>query len=451
MKVSDFSIKHPAIIAIILVAVILFGFISLKSLRMELFGDFEMPSLIVITAYPGAGPKDVEREVTSVLEEQISMLSGVTSLTSNSYDSFSLISVEFDWNTDLNVRLSDLRERLTTAASSLPDGIQGDPTILKMSSTSLSVISIAIQSETDIGSLSAYVNDTIIPRIMRIQGVGLVNAAGLPEEIVNIKLDISELEAKKVSILEIYQLLKYNNVTFPAGSVVFRGSNLNVRTVGQFNSVEEIQDMVVGYRDETFIRLKDVADISIKEKKPRSYVDGVGESLVVLDVMKQQDADAVTVIREIKKICAEIEEETGNAVAFKYLADSSSDIKLSINSVRDSALMGALLAILVLFFFLHNVRTTLIIGISIPLSILLAFIAMTLKGQSLNIMSLGGITVAIGMIVDSSIVVLENTHRHFLLTGDRKKAASIGASEVGGVVVASTTTTLAVFVPLLFV
>ncbi len=451
MRIADFSIKHPAIIAIVLVAVILFGFIALGSLRLELFGDFEMPTLIVITAYPGAGPKDVEREVTSVLEEEIAVLSGVTSLSSSSYDSVSLITIEFDWNTDLADKTSDLRECLTKAASALPDGIQGEPTILKMSATSLAIVSISVESDTDTASLSEYVTETIIPRIMRVPGVGLVNTAGLPEEIVNIRLNISELEAKKVSILDIFQLLKYNNVTFPAGSVVFRGNSLNVRTVGQFNSLEEIENLIVGYRDETFIRLKDVAHISIKAKPPRSYVDGAGESLVVMDVMKQGDADSVEVIDLIKKVCADIEEETGGAVRFKYLSDSSADIRLAINSVRDSAFMGAILAVLVLFLFLHNVRTTLIIGISIPLSILLSFIAMSMTGQTINIMTLGGVTVAIGMIVDASIVVLENTHKHFLLTGDRKKAAALGASEVGGAVIASTTTTLAVFVPLLFV
>lgn len=451
MRVSNFSVKHPVIITIVLIAVLFFGMISLLGMRQELFADVEMPTLLILTLYPGAGPADVEREVTSILEEEISMISGISSLESTSSDSISMISVEFLWDIDTDTKIAELREKLNSALPRLPSSISGQPEIWKMSSGSLAIFSAALESDMDKISLSDYLRERIVPRLSRIEGVGRVGFSGASSRIVDIQLRLNELAAKNVSILNVYQLLQYNNVSFPAGAVVFQGEHLNVRTQGQFSSLEEIKSMVVGYKDNTFIRLSDIAEIELKEERPTLYVNSQGKEMIVFYVQKQQGADTVKIIREIKKGLRETEQETSGAIRFSILTDTSSDIRLAIQSVRNSALMGALLAVTILFLFLHNLRTTIIIGISIPLSLLLAFITMSLKGQSINIMTLGGMTVAIGMIVDSSIVVLENTHRHFLATGDRVRSALLGASEVGGAVIASTTTSLAVFLPLLTV
>lgn len=449
MKVSDFSIKHPVIITIILIAVLFFGAISLIGMRQELFADVSMPSLLVLTIYPGAGPSDVEREVTNPLEEEISMLSGIDSIESTSADSVSMIWIEFVWEVDTDIKIAELREKINSAASKLPSGITGSPQIMKIGADALSIFTAALDSEMDKVSVSEYLENRIIPRIARIPGVSFVGTSGESEMLVDVQLKINEIAAKNISILNIYQLLQYNNISFPAGTVVYQGEHLNVRTQGQFNSLEEIRSMVIGYADNSFIRLSDVAEISLTEKKPTVYVDSNGKSLIVFYIQKQIEGDTIRIIREVKKILRETEQETSGNLRFSILTDSSYDIKLAINAVRNAAFLGALFAIIILILFLHNVRATIIIGISIPLSVLLAFIIMALKGQSINIMTLGGMTVAIGMIVDSSIVVLENTHRHFVATGDRKKAASLGASEVGGAIIASTTTSLAVFIPLL--
>ncbi|MFP4564235.1 MAG: efflux RND transporter permease subunit [Spirochaetia bacterium] len=451
LRIADFAIKHPAIISIILIAVVLFGFIALRSLKQDIFSEVSMPSVVIFTVYPGVGPKDIEREVTNILEDELTTLSGINSISSTSRDSSSIISLQFDWNTDIDVKLPEIREKINNVMADLPEGIEGPPTMLKINVDILPILSLAVESETDRERLSRFVEDQVIPSIARVPGIASINLQGKVSMIADVRLDLNKVEAREISILDIYQALQYNNVSFPAGSVVYRDRELKMRTLGEFSSLSEMENLVVGFRDGSYIRLGDIADIDITERDADVYPVSEGEDAIVIDVMKQQGEDTNRIIADINEVLDQITRDNRGNITFTAIADQSIDIKRAINSVRSSAVLGGILAVVILFLFLRNLRTTLIITVSIPLCVVFAFIALSLRGQSLNIMTLGGLTVSIGMIVDSSIVVLENIHKNFRKNGDAKEAASLGTAEVGGAIIASTSTSLSVFVPMLFV
>lgn len=451
MKFADFSIKHPAIISILLVTLVFFGVLSFRSISQSLFPDIGLPSIIVFTAYPGVSPKDIEREVTDPLEKELSTMPGVQRIISSSRNSVSFITVEMDWNTNLDMKIGEIREKINAAMGNLPEGIQGVPMLFKMEANAMPIYSVSVLSDIDRQTLTKFAKDEIAPILSRISGVSEVNVHGAPPLIVDIKVHLNQLESKGISILDIFQVLKNNNVSLPAGSVVFQAQSLNMRTAAEFTSLAQIEQMVIGYRDTSYIRLKDVAEVSLTEKRVETEAISDGEDVIIVDVYKQPNSDTNTIITEAKKVIDTFDKDYPGVLSFKTVADQTVDIKLAINSVKSAAITGGILAVIVLLLFLLSFRTTIIIAISIPLSLLLAFIGMRLKGQSFNLMTLGGLTVAIGMIVDNSIVILENTFRHFKHGEDRMTAASIGASEVGGAVIASTTTSLCVFFPLLFI
>ncbi|MBN2049207.1 MAG: efflux RND transporter permease subunit [Spirochaetales bacterium] len=450
MKVSDFSIKHPAIITILLIAVFVFGLLSFIGLKQELFPPIQLPSVLIVTTYPGVGPEDIDTQITSVIEDSVSTLAGVSSITSVSEDSVSTVTVEFEYGEDIDLKLPSLRELLNASLSDLPEGLPQPPMIFKMVSNSMPVFSTSVESSTDREVLSDFVDERVVPFIARIPGVSQVRVSGKGSQVVEIRLRLSQLESKGIPVLDIYELLRYSNISFPAGTTIFRGNALQVRTLGEFNDLEEIENLVVAFKDNTYLTLKDVADVQVVQEKPETYTLDGEKEILLIDVFRQEGADSVKIIRRLRGVLQSIEEETGGTVSFRTLADEGQDVRLAISSVQSAAVFGALLAVLILFFFLHNTRTTLIIGISIPLSLLIAFALMYLKGQSLNLMTLGALTLAIGMIVDSSIVILENIHRHYQSGLSRKEAASRGAAEMAGAVIASTTTTVSVFLPLLF-
>lgn len=465
MKLADFSIKKPATIIILLIGVVLFGLLSLKGMRQDLITTITMPQIMVYTIYPGASPTDIEQSITNPFEERLAQVSGVVKLESDSMKSVSFIIVTCDWGADLKDMKGDIESRVKSIK--LPDGVQS-PMVLILNSNMLPIISYKVEpglipaDESDIDSplrrrelsslqVTEFLEQNLIQQIQKLSGVAGVSIKGGAEQQLMIRLDMDKVQAKGISILNIFQILKYSNMNLPAGNVSFEGQFLNFRTEGQFNSVEDIRNMVIDFKEEerAFIRLRDVADVSVSLVKPDHYAEYDSEPIILLEVEKLPSGDTMKIIAKVKEIISTVEADSGNLLTFEPILDSSKDIGSAISNVKDAAVMGAILAILVIFLFLHNIRTTIIVGASIPLSVIMAFVAMKIMGLNLNLMTLGGMTVAIGMIVDSSIVVLENTYNHYLKTGNRVEAASIGADEVGGAVVASIATSLAVFVPIL--
>jgi len=451
MKISDFAIKHPKIIMMLLIILFVFGIMSVFNLRRSLIADMAMPTLVVITTWPGVGPADIEREITNPLEEALGTLSGLNLMSSTSRNSVSVINLQLGYNEKAEDRLYEIREKINSAMGNLPSDLPSPPSILQFSTAELPMMNIIVSANSSRGDLSALCDDEIIPALSRISGVANVRMRGGSNEVLEINVDLDRLSALGISLLDIAQILPAANVSLPGGDGIFHGYNLNIRTDGRFTSVQDFEDQVIAFKDGRFIRLKDTADVEIKEDRRNSYVVSGGEDSLAISVTKLQSGDAVIISREVRSYLENLEREYGGALSFTYINDDAVNISMSINSVLRSAALGALLAVLVLFIFLHNSSTTLMISFSIPLSILFTLLALWIKGSSLDLVTLGGLTTAIGMVIDASIVVLEMIQRHFNKGNiNASEAASTGVQETGQALIASMTTTLAAFIPVLF-
>jgi len=451
MKISDFAIKHPKVIMMFLIILFVFGLISVFNLRRSLIADMAMPTLVVITTWPGVGPVDIEREVTNILEESLGTLSGLNLMSSVSRNSVSVIQLQMGYDEKAEDRLYEIREKINSVLNQLPDDLPAPPSIFQYSTSELPMMTVIVSGEGSRNDLSRLCNDEIIPALSRVSGVANAGVRGDTKEILEVKVDIDRLNALHLSLLDIAQILPAANVALPGGDGIYQGYNLNIRTDGRFTSIQDFEELVLAFKDGQYIRLKNTADISIKEDRRTNYVISGGEDSLALSVTKLQSGDAVYISREVRSILNEYSKEYGGGLTFTYINDDAVNITMSVNSVLRSAVFGAILAVIVLFIFLHNSSTTLMISFSIPLSILFTLLALWVKGSSLDLVTLGGLTTAIGMMIDASIVVLEMIQRHFnkgKLTA--AEAASVGVNETGQALIASMTTTMAAFFPVLF-
>ncbi|HUX13508.1 MAG TPA: efflux RND transporter permease subunit [Spirochaetia bacterium] len=451
MRIADYSINHGPTVIVAIAAAVVFGVIALTSIPQERTPDVAKPSILIVTQYPGVGPRDVERQITKPIEDVVSTVSGVTKVTSDSRDSFSIITLEFNWNENVDTKFSSLREKVNTVISDLPSGITGPPEFFSFTASDLPVLTYVVRSSGNIQEVRRYLTDQVVPFFERVPGVASVSVSGVPEEEVKVSLDLADLANRHISPVDVLHALQANNVTIPAGNVEFRGSSLNVRSVGEFSSLDQIRDMVVGVHGGTFVRLRDIAGVNISDKKRDLYTVANGKDVLVIDVKKQRGTDTISIIEQVNRAAKQVEGREQGQIQFYPITDQSVDIHRSVQSVANSALLGALLAVVILFLVLHNLRSTLVVAVSIPLSVVIGIIGLYMSGRSLNLVTLGGLTVAIGMVVDNSIVVLENSYKHIERGTDPAEAASRGTTEVVGAVIASTVTSLAVFVPILFV
>jgi len=451
MKISDFSVKHPAIIAILLFSLGVFGVIAGSSLNSEMIPPVALPEATIITVYPGAGAKEVERDISRIIENQMSTLAGISELTSSSANSYSIVSMQFSADVDVGGKLPQIRELMNGIADQLPSGIEGNPVIyLSEASAFLPIFSVRISADMDAEALTEYLETRLSPAIARIPGVSRISLVGGSKREARVTLNVTELEARGIPALSIFQALQYSNLNIPAGSATYRSRELAFTTAGAFSDLDELRNLTVGYGDGSFIFLKDVADITL-EPEPRDIrIRSGGKDYVMVDVMKRDEGDTIQIVTGALEALEEARLESGGVLEYAVITNQSETTTRSLQTVLTSALTGLALTILVIVLVLHDLRATVIISLSIPLSILFALLGLYGTGRSLNLLSLSGITVAIGMIVDNSIVVLENTYNKFKKNGDKRLAALEGAGEVGGAVLASTTTSVCVFAPLLF-
>jgi len=451
MKLAEFSIKHPAIVAMLLIVTVVFGVMAAVSLNAEMIPPVGLPSARIVTVYPGAAASDIERDISRKIENEMSTLAGVSELSSTSADSYSVVSMEFRDGADVQEKLPQIRELLNGIRSQLPDGIEGEPVIYVTDAAAfLPIFSVMISSDMDPVALTEYLEDNVSPAIARIAGVSKINLVGGSRKEARIVLDTRELAARGISALSIYEALRYNNLTVPAGNATFQAREMSFTASGAFSDARELENMTIGFGDGSYIYLSDVADILIAPEPREILVRSSGRDYIMLDVLKRSEGNTVTIVREAREALDAIRAETRGAVDYAVISDQSETTVRSLLTVTQAGVTGLLLTVLVILFVLHDLRATLIISLSIPLSFLFAFLGLKLLGRSMNLLSLAGLTVGIGMVVDNSIVVLENIHKHFKKTGDKRQASFKGTDEVGGSVLASTLTSVCVFIPLLF-
>ncbi|HUX22426.1 MAG TPA: efflux RND transporter permease subunit, partial [Spirochaetia bacterium] len=349
MKIADYSIKHGPTVIMLMITAVVFGVISLLNIPQERVPDIAKPSILIVTQYPGVGPKDIEQEITKPIEDAVSTLSGITKITSDSVDSFSLITLEFNWSENLDSKLPTLREKVNTVMSQLPSDISGPPDFYTFSATDLPILTYVVQSESDIETIKSFVTNQAVPYFQRIPGVASVSVKGTPDADVRIVLDLRKLSGLQISPIDVLKILKANNVNLPAGNVSFHGGSLNLRSVGQFSSLADIRNVVVGVRDRVPIHVRDIATVTMGTANRNLYSLYNGKQALVIDVTKQRGSDTIKIIDQIKAAAKKIEQSENGNIHFVAVTDESVDIHRSVSSVANSALLGALLAVVILF------------------------------------------------------------------------------------------------------
>ena len=454
MKISRFSVKHTPVLTMILIALALFGIFSLSTMNMEFMPDISLPQVFVISIYPGASSDDMERMVTDVLEDNFVTLPDFQSMTSQSMNSVSMISITFNDSVDVYDQLDEVRNRISEMRSSLPAGLQGDPIALVGGATMLPIFTFIVRTD-DINGTTRYINDELLPEITKIPGVSTVSVEGSTEPEISIKLHLDDMAARKVSPLTVFQLLSTSNISMPLGTADSGDISINLRYDGEYSNIDEIRMLPVGASDDgTVIRLQDVADVTIETSGDDYSIFSRGEDVIAISVSKRADGNTVQIAGMLRDIISQSEAETGGAIKYEVISDDSSMVLASLMNVIESGVMGILIAILVIYIFLNDGRATFVIGLSIPLSCFFAFIAMRLCGITINLMSISGIVVALGSIVDASIVVLDQVYRYYQMEKDGAGLYSVtesiyrGTDIVDKSVIGSNLTTVVVFIPI---
>ena len=475
------SLKNRSLIALATIAILLIGAFVIPTLKQELFPSLDFPAVSVVTVDAGASPTIVEHDITNPLEQSIQGIAGIQQLTSYSNQGVSIIVVQYNFGTDINQASQTLNQHLNQAQASLPSGIT--PQVQTFSVNSLPVIQLAVTSSQDPVTLAAQVKQEVVPVLQGIDGVANANVTGVEQQIVTVTLDLKKVQAAGLSVSQIEGVLQANNITLPAGQITSNGQTLPVQVGNTFNSIDDLKHLVVGISvprtssgsqvstgtgtgtpsplptgtpaptvKPTPITLGEVATVEQTLAPSTSITRTNGKPSIGIAITKTNDGNTVSISQAIQEKLPSLQNTLGHGAKIFVVFDQSPFVRSSVNGLVSEGLIGAAFAILVILVFLFSLRSTLVIAISIPLSIVIALIGLWVGNLSLNILTLGGLTIAIGRVVDDSIVVLENIQRHLGLEGNKDKQATIisAVREVAGAVTASTITTVAVFLPIAF-
>lgn len=450
MKISDFSVNRPIAILMLILIVVLVGIVSWSRLNLDLYPDIKLPVAAVIISYPGAGPEEVESQVTRPVEEILGTIGNVKELYSYSRAGSSVVVCRFNWGTDMDFATLQMREKVDLVKRGLPEDIE-TPLVVKMDPSMMPVLQIGVTGGRDLVELKTLAEDEIKPALERVPGVASVTLTGGLEREVQVAVDPVKLQNYGLSLAQITQLLRAENFNQPGGEIRDASRILFVRNLGQFQSLEEIRSLPLTASSGSVVYLRDVAEVTDGYKDVTQKTRLNGRPSIGIHVLKQSDANTVKVAQEVKKELAALQQKLPQGIEAAYAFDQSEFIEKSLQSVKRHALAGALLAIGIIFLFLRSMRSTLIISVAIPFSIVATFILMYFSGITFNLVSMGGLALGIGRMVDDAIVVLESIYRYRVSGYGLKEAARLGAAEVGNAVMASTFTTIAVFFPIVFV
>ena len=449
MSIPAIAIKRPVTMFMISSVIILLGMISLFRLPVDLLPDVSYPTVSVRVGYPGVGPMEMEQIVTRPIEQAVSAVAGLEQVNSTSSEGSSSVRLSFAWGTDLNVAMDDLRTRLDRVRGRLP--IEADPpTLFRQDSNAMPIMSLGIAGNYDRVTLREIAENQLSPRLERVPGVASVTTSGGLRRQIHIELSKEKIAALDLPVDRISALLRSENQNTPLGEVFQGERTYLLRSQAQFQNLDEIRNLVVMTRAGVPVYLRDVAEVKDTTEDIRSLLRINGAPGVRMQVQKQSGTNTVEISDAVNAEIERINREMPN-VKLTVLDDSAKYIKRSIGSVQEHAILGSILVTLIIFLFLRSFRSTLIVCTSIPISVIGTFALLYFAGFTLNIMTFGGLALGIGMVVDASIVVLENAFRHMEEHGKDRVTASIeGSEEVWSAIVASILTHIAVFVPLLF-
>lgn len=510
------SLANKSIVALVTIAILLFGGLIIPSIKQELFPSIAYPAISVVSIYPGASPSIVERDVTNPLEQDIQGQKGLQKITSYSNEGSSIIVVSYDYGTDIDQARQSLTSSISKAQQSLPANVM--PQVQSFNFNDLPVIQLAVSSSQDQQTLATELKQVIVPSLEKIDGVGSVNVTGVRNQIVAIKLDLKKLQQLHISATQVQGALQANNITLPAGDVTSDGQTQSIKVGNTLNSIDDLKNVIVGVSTPTpaqgagagagqypgagagaaagagqypgtgtgagagagqypgagagagagqyagagtgtgaaagaaptLIKLKDVATVEETLAPSTTLTRTQGKPSLGIAIVKSTNGNTVNISKAVTDQIPDLQNKLGHDAQISVVSDQAPSIRRSIQDLTREGLVGAAFAIVVILIFLFSIRSTLVTAISIPLSIVIALIGLYLGNYTLNLLTLGGLTIAVGRVVDDSIVVLENIYRHLQMGETKRVAIPAAVREVAGAVTASTLTTVAVFLPLAF-
>ncbi|MEO0098028.1 MAG: efflux RND transporter permease subunit [candidate division WOR-3 bacterium] len=448
MRISGVAIRRPVATAMVALALIIFGLVGITKMPIDLLPNVTLPEIVVLTFYPGAGPLEVESEVTNLLEERLGRVANLRKITSRSQEGLSVIILDFEWGTDLDAASSDVRDLLALVEPSLPTEA-GKPYLLKLSTSLMPVLFLFLSGDIPESELRE-IGEDCARMLQRVPGVAMVDLAGGAKRQVEIALDLRALAATGITTDQFSLALKGQNLNFPVGKVATREERYLIRLIGQYDDLEEIRNTPIGNKGGVPILVRDVAEVSWAEEEKESYVRVNGKSGLFLTVHRRSDANTVVVAQKVREEVARIKSTLPSGVDLGIFWDTSDFIRRSVSNVVRNIILGGILAIFVLFLFLGRFQPTMFVAFAIPISVFFALFFLYTLGFTINILSMAGLAIAVGMVVDNGIVVFEAIFRHREWGEEPMGAAYNGTQEVSMAITASTLTTIAVFLPLFF-
>ncbi len=457
MSVTKTVVRRPTTIFIIFILILGLGIYSASDLAIDLYPEIDPPILLVNTNYPGAGPEEVEKAVTRPLEGTLSNVSNVETITSTSAKGNSMVTLEFSFGTDMSEAANSVRDNLEFVKDMLPEEAES-PMIFKFDPAMIPIMGLSVSGNRTPEELRQIAEDTVQSRVEQVEGVAMAGVSGGREQVVRVEISQNRLEAYDLTLTQVAGMLRGQNVQISAGSITEGPKNYLVLTSGRYDSLEEIKNTAVSYKGGRpgatgevstvkTVRLRHIAEVYEGYRDPESLVYINGEPGVQLVVQKQSGTNSVQVTENVRERLKKINNEVPQGIEVKEIFNTTDIIKTSLSQVSSSAILGAIFAVIVLLIFLRSIKSTFIIGLTIPISLVVTLLCMYFAGLTLNIMTLAGLALGVGMLVDNSIVILENIYRYREKGAKLTASAILGTQEMINAIVASTLTTVFVFAP----
>jgi len=458
MSITKTVVHRPTTIFIIFALVIGLGIYSATDLPIDLYPEIDPPILLVITDYSGAGPEEVEKTLTRTLEGTMSNVSNVENITSTSSKGNSMIMLEFSYGTNMAEAANSVRDNLEYVKGYLP-GEAGSPMIFKFDPSVIPIMGLTLTGNRTPEELRTIAEDIVQPRLEQVEGVALTSLSGGRERVIRVEIPQNRLEAYGLTLTQVANMMRGQNVQISAGSISDGDKNFLILTSGRYESIEQIKNTVISYKGGNAasmmggvgsvksIRLRDIADVYDGYRDPESLVFINGEPGIQIVLQKQSGENSVQTVDRVRDRLTRINREVPQDITVEELFNTTDIIKTSLNQVSSSAIIGAIFAVLILFIFLRSLKSTFIIGLTIPISLIVTLMVMYFAGLTLNIMTLAGLALGVGMLVDNSIVILENIYRYREKGAKLTASAILGTQEMINAIVASTLTTICVFAP----
>lgn len=450
MSLAGVAIRRPVATVMVMVSMVFLGIVAMLSMKSELLPNMNIPMILITTTWNGAVPEDVNSQITKKIEDSLSGVDGIKKITSKSSFETSVIRVEFDYGVNIDLKRGDVQREIDAISGDLPSDASKPVTQKRLVGSGNTAMMLNVSGPNFL-ELTTFVNEFMIPRFERISGVGSVETLGAPEKQIQIQFDTDKLAAYDLTPVELYDLIKLSTVNVPLGVVRTPDKNVVARFMGEFNYLDEFKNMILKSNGKT-LRLGDVAEVVLTTEDPVDATKLNGNKSIMITIEKSTDGNILSITNAVKKALDEMEPYYPTGIKVKTVMDYSENINSSISGVKGNAVTGLILATIILFVFLKDVRATSLISLALPIAIIFTFAFLSLMNVTINIISLMGLSIGVGMLTDNSVVVIDNIYRHMTeLKKPVREASEDGATEVAVAILASALTTMVVFIPILFI